>query len=281
MADKVAAWRTTRQLRVDFMTSPEFREKNPDLALTNERAVVIKEIAPGLRLFVDLSDQVVGMGIVHGSYETEELELVRRHVRAGDTALDIGANVGLFTIHMAALVGPQGKVYAFEPSPELAELLARSVAENGFAGRVELVRAAVADRSGTAGLFSGHDPLNRSGSFLLRGGAVPEVPGDVLDVPVIQLDAQPLRRPVSLVKIDVEGAEPLALRGAERLLREDRPIILAEINPAQLARVAGTTPAAFLAEMGARGYACRTLDGRPASPELAGGGILSVVFTPQ
>lgn len=283
VSEKLAAWTSARQLRVDFMTSAEFRAKNPDLALTHEPTVVIREIAPGLRLFVDLSDQVVGMGVLRGSYETEELELVRRHVRAGDTVLDIGANIGFFTVNLAAMVGDRGKVYAFEPSPRVAGLLESSVHENGFDGRVEVARAAVAERPGRLDLFLGHDPLNLSGSYLVRTAAPPEDPGEVLAVPVVQLDAEPLRRPVAFIKIDVEGAEPLALRGGERLLREDRPTILAELNPRQLARVARSSPADFLAEMDGLGYACRTLAGQPVHParDLAGDGILSVVFAPR
>jgi FkbM family methyltransferase len=277
--DKVATWRTTRQLRLDFMTSREFRVKNPDLALTNERRTVIAEIAPGLRLFIDLSDQVVGMGILRGTYETAELELVREHLRPGATALDIGANVGLFTIHMANLVGRQGRVHAFEPFPAVADLLARSIVENSFAQRVEQVRAAVTDQPGLVDLFAGRDALNHSGSFLLPDGARPEVPGDVLRVPAVRLDDHPLRRPVSLIKIDVEGAEPLALRGAERLLREDRPLVLAELNPTQLARVAKSSPGELIVEMEARGYAAHALDGGTIPDGLEE--VISVVFRPR
>ncbi|HEX5717421.1 MAG TPA: FkbM family methyltransferase [Thermoanaerobaculia bacterium] len=282
VADKVATWRSVRQLRIDFMTSEEFRHRNPDLALTNEPLVVIREISPGLRLFIDLSDQIVGMGVLRGRYETEELEFVRRHVRAGDTVLDIGANIGFFAINIAAMVGGGGKVYAFEPSPRIADLLERSVVENGFADRVQVARAAASDRPGRLGLFLGHDSLNLSGSYLVRSSVPSDVPGKILEVPVIQLDSEPIRRPVSFIKIDVEGAEPLALRGARSILREDRPTILAELNPSQLARVAGCSPADFLAEMEALGYACRTLGGRTvdASQHFAEGDILSVVFAP-
>ncbi|MEA2560792.1 MAG: hypothetical protein QOH06_2296 [Acidobacteriota bacterium] len=284
VADKMAAWKSVRQLRVDFMTSQEFRDKNPDLAMTNESLVVIREISPGLRLFIDLSDQVVGMGVLRGRYETEELEFVRQHVRPGDTVLDIGANIGFFAMNLAAMVGSNGKVYAFEPNPRIADLLERSVAENHFADRVAVARAAVADQPGRLGLFVGADSLNLSGSYLVKDkAAASDAPGRIVDVPVIQLDAEPIRRPVSFIKIDVEGAEPLALRGASKILREDRPTILAELNPSQLARVAGCSPAAFLAEMEALGYGCRTLGGKPvpASQNFPEDDILSVVFAPR
>lgn len=283
VADKMAAWKSVRQLRVDFMTSQEFRDKNPDLALTNEALVVIREISPGLRLFIDLSDQIVGMGVLRGRYETEEMEFVRQHVRAGDTVLDIGANIGFFTINLADMVGRGGKVYAFEPSPRVGDLLERSVAENRFGDRVVVARAAVADQPGKLGLFIGADSLNLSGSYLMKSQTAADAPGRILEVPVVQLDLEPIRRPVSFIKIDVEGAEPLALRGAQKILREDRPTILAELNPSQLARVAGCSPGDFLAEMEALGYACRTLAGKPvnASQNFPEDDILSVVFSPR
>jgi FkbM family methyltransferase len=279
VAEKAATWQTTRQLRVDFMTSEEFRVKNPDLALTNQPTTVIKEIAPGLRLYVDLSDQVVGMGIVRGTYEAEEIDFVRRHLRPGDTALDVGANVGLFTIHMADAVGARGRVHSFEPYAPVADLLARSVAENRFEARVELVRAAASDRTGWIQLFAGEDSLNHAGSFLLPGGEVPEVPGMVLEVATVALDAHPVQRPVSLIKIDVEGAEALAFRGADHLLRQDRPLVLAELNPSQLARVSQVSPEQLLAEMAQRGYDCRTLSGARVPRDVDG--VLTVVFAPR
>ena len=283
VAEKLAAWKSVRQLRVDFMTSQEFRDKNPDLAMTNEPLVVIREISPGLRLFIDLSDQVVGMGVLRGRYEVEELEFVRKHVRPGDTVLDVGANIGFFTMNLAAMVGSAGKVYAFEPSPRVAELLERSVAENRFGDRVVVARAAAAEQPGRLGLFVGDDSLNLSGSYLMKNKTPADAPGRVLEVPVVQLDLEPIRRPVSFIKIDVEGAEPLALRGARNILREDRPTILAEINPSQLAKVAGCGPADFLAEMEALGYACRTLGGRSVRPSqnFPEDDILSVVFAPR
>lgn len=138
ITEKLRAWRTTRDLRADFMTSAEFQQKNPDLAYINERNVVIKEIANQLRLFVDLSDYVIGLGIIRGRHEMGELAFIRETVKPGQTVLDVGANIGLFTVTMAALVGSTGKVFAFEPLERNAELLERSIVENGFQDRVVL-----------------------------------------------------------------------------------------------------------------------------------------------
>src|SRR5919198_432405 len=117
IAPKLAGSRDTRELRHHLITSAEFREKNRDFAHTNDRTVVITEIdGPGsARLFVDLSDHVIGLNIVRGHYEREEIAFVRRVLKPGDTAVDVGAHIGFFTMHMASIVGSSGRVYAFEP----------------------------------------------------------------------------------------------------------------------------------------------------------------------
>ena len=142
---KLAGSRDTRELRHHLMTSAEFQDKNRDYAHTNDRTVIIKELGgPGsVRLFVDLSDHVIGLPIVRGHYEEAEMELMRRTLRQGDIVVDIGAHIGFFTMQMGALVGPRGCVYAFEPFDANADLLERSIAENRFGDRVIFQRAAV------------------------------------------------------------------------------------------------------------------------------------------
>src|SRR5207253_818548 len=147
---KLAGSRTTAELRHHLITSAEFREKNPDFAHTNDPTVVIKEIAPGVRLFIDLSDHVIGLNILRGRYEQEEIGFVRGLLRPGDTAIDIGGHIGFFTMQMAAAVGPRGHVYAFEPFDANADLLERSIEENRFGDRIVFRRAAVGAAPGTA-----------------------------------------------------------------------------------------------------------------------------------
>jgi hypothetical protein len=102
-------------------------------------------------------------------------------------------------------------------------------------------------------------------------------------VPVVSLDMLALPRPISFIKADIEGAEPLAFRGADALLRSDRPVILSELHPLQLDRVSGVTPAQFIAEMRQRGYRCHLLGAGVAGPEIddaPNNGVTSVVFLP-
>src|SRR3954465_8217298 len=98
---KLAGARTTAELRHHLITSAEFRDKNPDFAHTNDSTVVIKEIAPGVRLFMRLSDHVIGLNILRGRYEKEEIRFVRAMLKAGDVAIDVGGHIGFFTMQMA------------------------------------------------------------------------------------------------------------------------------------------------------------------------------------
>jgi FkbM family methyltransferase len=279
---KLAGSRDTRELRHHFLTSAEFRDKNPDYARTNASTIVIKELAGsgGVRLFVDLSDHVIGLAIVRDAYEAAELAFARASVRPGDTAIDVGAHIGFFTMQLAAAVGASGRVYAFEPFAPNADLLERSVAENRFDDRVVVRRAAVGAASGEATLTYAEETLNSGGAYLLRDGTAPLTGNVRRRVPLVALDDLPIRRPVRLIKMDVEGAEPQALRGAARLLREDRPTILSELHPAQLERASGVSADEFLSELRGYGYRAQDLHGTPIERAPADA-LMSIVLIPQ
>ena len=274
---KLAGSRDTKELRRHLMTSAEFQEKNRDYAHTNDRTVVIKELESGVRLFVDLSDHVIGLNIVRGRYEADELRLALGLLRAGDTAIDVGAHIGFFTMQMAAAVGTAGRIYAFEPFDANADLLEQSLHENRFDDRVVFRRAAVGAAAGTATLTFPAETLNTGGAYLLREGGAPLAGHQTKGVPVVALDGLDLRRPVRFIKMDVEGAEPQVIRGAERILREDSPVILSELHPVQLERASGTTADEFVAQMRALGYRAQTLDGAAIdrAPDVT---LISVLF---
>ena len=281
---KLAGSRTTVELRHHLITSAEFREKNPDFAHTNDSTIVIKEIAPGVRLFLDLSDHVIGLNILRGHYEQDEIGFVRAMLKPGDSVVDVGGHIGFFTMHMAAAVGPEGRVYAFEPLDTNAALLELSIAENGFADRVRFQRAAVGAQAGTATLTFPLETLNSGGAYVLPDGGTPLAGNQRREVPLVALDTLGLRRPIRFIKMDVEGAEPQVLRGAARILAEDGPTILSELHPTQLERASGITPDQFLAQIEAFGYRAHRIEhGRigaridHAPPEA----LVSVVLVPR
>jgi FkbM family methyltransferase len=284
IAPKLAGSRTTAELRHHLMTSAEFRDKNPDFAHTNDSIVVIREVAPGVRLFIDLSDHVIGLGILRGRYEQDEIRFVRGLLKPGDSVVDAGGHIGFFTMQMAAAVGPEGRVYAFEPLDSNADLLERSIAENGFADRVRFQRAAVGAAPGTATLTFPVETLNSGGAYVLPDGGAALAGNRKKEVPLVALDALDLRRPIRFIKMDVEGAEPQVLRGAERILREDKPVILSELHPTQLERASGITADQFLAQIAAHGYRAHRLEQGEVGPaiELApADALVSVALVPS
>src|SRR5262245_17548711 len=279
---KLAGSRDTRELRNHLITSAEFRDKNRDYAHTNDRTIVIKEIGAGdgcVRLFVDLSDHVIGLNIVRGAYERDEVTYARHFLRPGDTALDLGAHVGFFAVQMAAMVGPAGRVYAFEPFDANAELLERSIVENRFEGRLSVRRAAVGAASGSATLTFPVETLNSGGAYLLREGTAPLTGNLEKQVPVVALDDIELPHPVRFIKMDVEGAEPQVLDGAKRLMKHDRPVILSELHPTQLQRSSGVTGDEFLAQVRGFGYRAHDLCGQPIDRAPADA-IVSIALVP-
>ena len=93
---KMRGYQNTRDLRNDIVTSEEYQEKNRDYAQMNEHNLVIKEIEPGLRLAIDLADHAIGLNILRGRFELNEIEFVRRTVKPGQHVVDAGAHIGLF-----------------------------------------------------------------------------------------------------------------------------------------------------------------------------------------
>src|SRR4030095_3839834 len=98
-------------------------------------------------------------------------------------------------------------------------------------------------------------------AYLLRNGTPPLAGNLTHTVPLVALDDLPLRRPVRFIKMDVGGAEPQAIQGARKLLREDRPVLLSELHPIQLERASGVTPDEFLEQLRDIGYRAYRLKG--------------------
>src|SRR5262245_8272662 len=281
IAPKLAGSRDTRDLRNHLITSAEFRDKNRDYAHTNQRTLVIKEIGARtqcVRLFVDLADHVIGLPIVRDQYERDEIAFVRRLLKPGDIALDVGAHIGFFTIEMADIVGPGGRVFAFEPLDTNAELLERSIAENRFEERVVFERAAVGATSGSATLTFPVETLNSGGAYLLRDGSSPLTGNLERKVALVALDEFKLPHPIRFIKMDVEGAEPQVLEGAKRLLASDRPVLLTELHPTQLQRASDVSADEFLTQLRRLGYGVQNLSGHPV--ESAPADVASIVCVP-
>lgn len=181
------------------------------------------------------------------SYEAEIACVLMRTLQAGDTAIDVGANIGFFTLMMAALVGVEGKVVAFEPIEQTADRLVQNVAYNGAPGIVTVSRQPVWCRSEAVPFYTSAD--DAAGSCLWEPGLWHENQKS-RDKPesrllcATTLDLLDIKFP-KVIKIDAEGAEENILRGASRILAwQDSwriPYIIAELNPFGMQQMGGTT----------------------------------------
>jgi FkbM family methyltransferase len=163
---------------------------------------------------------------IRGTYEPELTALFGSVVSAGDVAIDVGANIGLHALTLAALVGPQGRVHAFEPVPAAADVLQASVEANGYGERVAVHRVAVSDAAGELTMWIG-DGGGVTSSLIAHEWLVAE--NKPLTVQVTTLDdvlLPLLDRAPRLMKVDVEGKERDVLQGATELLARFPPEVL-------------------------------------------------------
>lgn len=204
------------------------------------------------------------------AFECAELACALRQVTPGDAVIDGGAHLGFYAMHLAQRVGPAGKVHAFEPHPETRALLIDAAGANGLLGHLSVSSAALGERSGPGVLRT---PRRRSAhgyATLARREAPVSRAERLIPIEVVALDELDIPTRVALIKLDVEGAELLAIQGALRLIRRDRPAILCELADADLARVSGSSSLDVnntLAAVGYRAHAIRP-DGA-TGPRLA------------
>jgi FkbM family methyltransferase len=194
--------------------------------------------------------------IVRGTLEPPVQEALRRLLAPGAVFYDVGANVGFFTILGARLVGPSGRVIAFEPVPACARAVARNIELNGFA-HAAIREEAVGAASGAARLLVVGEA---SWSHLASTGRHADV-REELDVSVVAIDelvAAGTIPPPHVLKIDTEGAELQALEGMRGTIEGARPAIVCELHD---------TNAAFCALMDGFGYTVTNLDGPTAVAE--------------
>jgi FkbM family methyltransferase len=198
--------------------------------------------AGGLRLCVSPAASLAYWRGLDQSAFDDLYDFSARFSAPGAVLWDVGANMGLFSFSALPRIMPGGRVHCFEPDPWARSLLERSMALNpDYAGAIALHDWAITDRSGTAVLCI--PQRGRAGSHLEESqeGAGVSITGGVrsrLAVPACTLDSLlETLPPPQLLKIDVDGSEAAALRGARRLLQEHRPVVLVEVFQRNAAEV--------------------------------------------
>jgi len=209
---------------------------------------------------------------VSGSFEPNEFWFLGTVLRPGSAFVDIGANEGFYTIFAARRVAPDGKVYAFEPSPRERSRLEANIEANRLAN-VTVFREGLADQPGRAVLHLADPEHNGQNSLGAFGHPGVECAAN-LDIDLTTLDylrdTGSIAR-VDVLKMDVEGAEMRVLHGATKTLQRDKPILMLELFDAAL-RGQGSSAQevlAFLRDQGFDLYEFDATSGKPTALQTA------------
>lgn len=184
------------------------------------------EAGPAQGIWLELNPRT-GQDYLRGEVElASQLTLVRK-IQQGSVFYDLGANLGLFSLLAARLVGNAGKVFSFEPDQEIAQRLTRNIRQNNFAN-ITVVDAGAWSSSGMKDFTpsDGSSPDRGVGTFVSNDVSTISTPVRCVALDDFSLDAPP----PDAIKCDVEGAEVEVLLGASNLLRTHRPWILCEMH---------------------------------------------------
>jgi len=200
-----------------------------------------------------ITDALAKSGSLH--YEKLQTKLIRRALKPSMTVLDIGANVGYYSLMIARDLKGSGRIYAFEPEPFNFRLLKANININGYAN-ITPIRQAVSDVDETVTLFK---DFGNCGAHSLWSDNVGQISG-VEHIPATTLDSF-VRTigTVDLIKMDIQGAEARAIRGGEHLLSEQHPILFFEIAP-RLLQHAGDDTQAITELLQSWDYELRVID---------------------
>jgi FkbM family methyltransferase len=177
-------------------------------------------------------------------------ELFVEAIRPGATVFEGGAYIGYLTMQAARAAGASGRVVSVEPDPRTARTLRANISRNGYAGTVEVVDGALGAETG------------RASFHMTEGGSTSSLhaPGHAAEATEVELVVgDDLVDEAAVVKLDVEGNEPAALRGMRRLIERSHPIIFCECNREMLS-AAGSSPEELRLELERLGYAARWID---------------------
>lgn len=249
-----------------FLSGEEFRSLQEE----DFRPVLIE--LDGFKMFVRKNDFFIGAVIARErQYEQHVHAELGRQLGSGSVLVDIGANIGYFTLLGASLVGPDGRVYSFEPHPANCALIEASVEANGF-GNVALYPYAVADRKMKVRLDGGGADSNSRIVELL--GETKSDSSSSLLVETVVLDEVLDQVPrVDVIKMDIEGAEPKAWQGMLYTIDRHRPMLIFEFSPRLIQLTSAVSPISLLESIVGGGYRLSILPRQggtvpiPSSPE--------------
>jgi FkbM family methyltransferase len=230
-----------KSLREAFFASAEFIQTNYNVPKVPVW-VAAEVFGKSRLLWLNLWDRFVSLDCLYDNYEPLESNFIRTNLQPGDVFLDIGANIGWFTLLASTIVGPKGHIHAFEPRSETVHYLKKTIELNALGPVVTVHPYGLSDQTGEQTLAWEPQSYNPGHSFLVANGA--NGPWTTETVALRRLDELNLPK-VDMIKMDVEGAELLVLRGGEKTFNASRPIVLSELFPEQFGLVSQAKPEEF------------------------------------
>ncbi len=207
------------------------------------------------KLILDKDDVAMSGYLALGSYEPETIKIFKDLLKEGATVVDIGTNIGYYTVIAGKRVGPKGKVFAYEPNRDSFNLLQQNIKINNFKN-ITPVNIALSDSLGRRVLYFGDNKCTHSFSDNRKTGRNELVETDTLDNS-LKKHGSPK---IDMIKMDIEGAEILALEGMiETIERSPGLIIFTEFYPKAIRRL-GKSPIEFLKKMQGLGFSIFAID---------------------
>lgn len=188
--------------------------KKPTVTVSRQGLRIMTGTGSGEGLFCALA----------GTEYEAEMEWFLDQLKPGQTFLDVGANIGIYSLHASRRVGPQGNIHAFEPTPETFDMLTANISKNRLLN-IRTCAKALADKSGILYLIAdGRPASNSTSSEADRASGLNQIEATTLDE---YRDSNPGMK-VDFIKVDIEGGERAFFEGGRRALSEDKPLILFE-----------------------------------------------------
>jgi len=231
----------------------------------------------GCKIYLNLQDQTISDRLViNNAYEQFETQIIKKEVKEGDVVLDIGANIGYYTVILSKLVGEKGKIIAFEPDPENFVLLKKNVKINNCEN-VTLVQKAVSDETRKLKLYLSED--NKGDHRIYDAGEGRKY----IEIEAISLDDyfKNYSRKIGLIKMDIQGAEPVAIQGMTLLLEKNKDVkIITEFEPFLLKKF-GVEPKEYLKLLMRHDFRLHFLNEQKRKIELVDIDKLLEIYTPE
>lgn len=211
----------------------------------------------GINLYVNTDDKAISPTLMmHGIYEKHEVAILKKLIKPGMIFVDIGANIGYFSLIAANIMQNKGRVYSFEPEPNNYDILLKNVENNDYENIIPINKA-VSNYDGKIKFF--RDKRNLGGHSFSKGNLGNFA--DFLEIEAVTLDSyfKDIVDNIDVIKIDTQGAEGLIIDGADNLLKNKNIKILMEYWPYGL-RNMGADPYQLLVKMVKKGFKISFVD---------------------